>query len=239
VVKRVRRRARAAPPPIGPLVARSAISERIGLEHLEMPTAAILGHLGLFVRRAFLSSESCRQIRSEMAAAARIPAMIRPRGAADGVIDHDTRRTAMASVTESITAIVNEQLGAIKPALEEFFHLQTADWQRPQFYIYEPGDFFAPHRDSDAYDPVAPDWVKRRQVSVSILLNDARGGVDAEPFGGGSLVFHGARGDQRGTGFGIPVESEEGLFVAFRSDWIHEVKPVTSGRRYSIVTWYT
>ena len=28
------------------------------------------------------------------------------------------------------------------------------------------------------------------------------------------------------------------MFVAFRSDWIHEVKPVTSGRRYSIVTWF-
>jgi len=217
----------------------SAISVRIGLERLSMPTAAILGHLGLFVRRAFLSPESCRQIRNEMAAAARIPAMIRPRGAADGVIDHDTRRTAVASVAESTTAIVNEQLRAIKPTLEEFFQLQTTEWQRPQFYIYEPGDFFTAHRDSDAYDPVAPEWVKRRQVSVSILLNDARGGVDAEPFGGGSLVFHGARGDQHGSGFGIPLESEEGMFVAFRSDWIHEVKPVTSGRRYSIVTWYT
>jgi predicted 2-oxoglutarate/Fe(II)-dependent dioxygenase YbiX len=219
-------------------MARSAISVRIGLEHIEMPTAAILGHLGLFVRRGFLSSESCRQIRSEMAAAARLPAMIRPRGAADGVVDPDTRRTALASVADSTTAIVNEQLRDIKPALEDFFRVQTTEWQRPQFYIYEPGDFFSVHRDSDAYDPVAPDWVKRRQVSVSILLNDARGGADTEPFGGGSLVFHGARGD-RGTGFGIPLESEEGLFVAFRSDWIHEVKPVTSGRRYSIVTWYT
>ncbi|HSP96977.1 MAG TPA: 2OG-Fe(II) oxygenase [Candidatus Dormibacteraeota bacterium] len=203
-----------------------------------MPTASILGHLGLFVRRGFLSPESCRQIRSEMAAAARLPAMIRPRGAADGVIDETTRRTALASVAESTTALVEDQLRAIQPALEKFFQLQTTAWQRPQFYIYEEGDFFAAHRDSDAYDPVAPEWVKLRQVSVSILLNDVRGGVDGEPFGGGTLVFHGHRGD-RGSGFGIPLESEEGMFVAFRSDWIHEVKPVTSGRRYSIVTWFT
>ena len=204
-----------------------------------MPTANILGHLGVFVRRGFLSPESCREIRNEMAAAARLPAMIRPRGAAEGVIDQSTRRTALASVADSTTAMLEEQLRAIRPALEEFFQVQTTEWQRPQFYIYERGDFFAAHRDSDAYDPVAPDWVKRRQVSVSILLNDARGGADEEPFAGGTLVFHGHRGDRQGTGFGIPLESEEGLFVAFRSDWIHEVKPVTSGRRYSIVTWFT
>jgi predicted 2-oxoglutarate/Fe(II)-dependent dioxygenase YbiX len=144
----------------------------------------------------------------------------------------------VASVSASTTAIVEDQLRAIQPALEEHFRVQSAGWELPQFYIYEEGGFFAAHRDSDAADPVAPDWVRARRVSVSIFLNDVRGGVDVEPYGGGTLVFHGQRGDQPRTGFGIPLESEEGMFVAFRSDWIHEVKPVTSGRRYSIVTWF-
>ena len=203
-----------------------------------MPTATILGHLGLFVRRGFLSAGSCRQIRSEMAAAAREPAMIRPTGAAGGVVDETTRRTGIASVSASTSAIVEDQLRAIQPTLEEHFQVQSAGWQLPQFYIYEEGDFFAAHRDSDATDPVAPDWVKLRQISVSILLNDVRGGPDGESYGGGALIFHGHRGDRIGTGFSLPVETEEGMFVAFRSDWIHEVRPVTSGRRYSIVTWF-
>ncbi len=202
-----------------------------------MPNATIFGHLGLFVRRGFLSAESCRQIRSEMAAAARVPAMIRPIGAADGVLDYTTRRTGVASMCASTTAIVEDQLRATQPALEEYFQVQSAGWQRLQFYIYEPGDFFSAHRDKDAVDPVAPDWVKMRQVSVSIFLNDERGGLDDERYEGGSLVFYGVRGD-RSAGFRIPLESEEGMFVAFRSDWIHEVQPVTSGRRYSIVTWF-
>jgi len=203
-----------------------------------MPTDTILGHLGLFVQRGFLSPETCRQIRNEMAAAARTPAMIRPPGAADGIVDEATRRTGVASVSASTTALVEDQLRAIQPALEEHFRVQSTGWQRPQFFFYEEGDFFTAHRDSDTADPAAPDWVRRRQVSVSILLNGVRGGRDGEAYGGGTLVFHGHRGDRMGAGFGIPLESEEGMFVAFPSDWLHEVRPVTRGRRYSIVTWF-
>jgi predicted 2-oxoglutarate/Fe(II)-dependent dioxygenase YbiX len=203
-----------------------------------MPNATILGQLGLFVRRGFLSAESCRQIRREMAEAARVPAMIRPQGNPGGVLDQTTRRTGVATVSAATTAIVEEQLRATQPALEEHFRVQSAGWQRLQFYIYEKGDFFAVHRDRDAADPVAPDWVKKRQVSVSIFLNDANGGVDGESYGGGTLVLYGHRGGPDGTAFGLRLESEEGMFVGFRSDWFHEVKPVTSGRRYSIVTWF-
>ncbi|HXJ84036.1 MAG TPA: 2OG-Fe(II) oxygenase [Candidatus Methylomirabilis sp.] len=202
-----------------------------------MLNATILGHLGLFVRRGFLSAECCRQIRSEMASAARAPAMVRLVGEADGVLDQTTRRTGVASMSASTTALVEDRLRGTQSALATHFQVPLTGWQPPRFYIYEKGDFFLPHRDRDADDP-APGWIKSRQVSVSIFLNDVRGGLDAEPHGGGSLVFYGRQGDREGAGFGVPLESEEGTFVAFRADWIHEVKPVTSGRRYSIVTWY-
>jgi len=169
--------------------------------------------------------------------AARVPAMIRPAGKADGLVDEQTRRTGIANVAPEIAALVEDQLRTIQPVLEEHFRAQSAGWQRPQLYIYEPGDFFSPHRDSDT-DPVAPDWVRKRQFSVSIFLNDIQGGGDDESYAGGRLVFYGHRGDRPGNGFGIPLESEAGMFVAFPSDWIHEVQPVTSGRRYSVVTWF-
>ena len=203
-----------------------------------MLNVTILGHLGLFLRRGFLSAECCRDIRHEMAAAARLPAMVRPAGAAGGILDQTMRRTGVANVSASTTGMVEESLRAAKPALEQHFQVRLTGWQEPRFYMYEPGDFFLPHRDRDAEDPATPDWIKARLVSVSIFLNDAAGGPDAEPHGGGSLVFYGRRGDQNGTAFSVPLESEEGMLVAFRADWIHEVKPVTRGRRYSIVTWY-
>jgi len=203
-----------------------------------MPNASILTRLGLYVQRDFLSAESCQQIRSEMVTAVRAAAIIRPPGQAGGVLDEKTRRTGIAEVSASTVALVEERLRAMKPVLEEHFLVQLAGWQRLQFYIYEEGDFFVAHRDKDDTDPTAPDWVRARQVSVSILLNDERGGRDGEAYRGGTLVFHGHRGDRPGTGFAIPLEGEEGMFLAFPSDCIHEVRPVTSGRRYSIVTWF-
>lgn len=202
-----------------------------------MPNTIILGHLGFFVRRGFLGAEICRRIRGEMAAAARVPAMVRPLGQASGVVDPMTRRTGVASVPPSITATLEDELRAIQPALEQHFRVQLTGWQRPRFYIYEEGDFFTAHRDSDV-DPAAPDWIKARQVSISVFLNDTRDGHDGESYSGGEMIFHGSRSDENGAGFALPVDSETGMLVAFRSDWIHEVRPITNGRRYSIVTWF-
>jgi hypothetical protein len=49
-----------------------------------MSNVTILAHVGFFVRRGFLSAEGCQRIRSEMVAAARVPAMVRPSGKAGG-----------------------------------------------------------------------------------------------------------------------------------------------------------
>src|SRR5258705_10317348 len=100
-----------------------------------MLSITILGRLGLFVRRQFLSAEICREIRSEMAAAVRISAMIRPAGEAGGVLDQATRRTGVANVSAATVAIVEERLRATKNALEEHFAVRLAGWQQPQFYI--------------------------------------------------------------------------------------------------------
>lgn len=203
-----------------------------------MPNASILAHLGLFVRRGFLSAESCRAIRAEMALGTRGAAMVRPVGQAAGVVDYQSRRTGVVRISSTTITLVQDRLLALRPELEAYFHVQLRSCQRPQFYVYEEGDFFVPHQDRNDTDPLAPDWLKSRQVSASILLNDETGGPDGQAYRGGSLVFHGRRGDRGGSPYGIPLESEEGMFVAFPSDWVHEVRPIASGRRYSIVTWF-
>jgi predicted 2-oxoglutarate/Fe(II)-dependent dioxygenase YbiX len=203
-----------------------------------MPNADLLAGLGLFVRRGFLDAELCRAVRREMASAARTPALLRPHGEPGAIVAETTRRTGIADVSAATAAGIEDRLLAIKPALEAYFRVDLAGCQPPQFYIYEAGDFFAPHRDSDV-DPQAPSHIQARQVSLSILLNDALGGPDDPPYQGGALVFYGTRADRAGATFGIPLEGEIGMLVAFRSDWTHEVRPVTSGRRYSIVTWFS
>jgi predicted 2-oxoglutarate/Fe(II)-dependent dioxygenase YbiX len=202
-----------------------------------MPNADILAHLGLFVRRGFLDAASCRLIRQEMSLGARSLALVRPLGEAVGVVDDLVRRTGVAEVAAPTTALVEARLLAIQPALEAHFGVRLTGGQGPRFYIYDEGDFFLPHQDRGT-DPLAPADVQARQVSVSILLNDEAGGTDGQPYRGGALVFHGRRGARGDATFAIPLAGEEGMLVAFRSDWVHEVRPILSGQRYSIVTWF-
>jgi SM-20-related protein len=203
-----------------------------------MPNAELLARLGLFVRRGFLDAETCRLIRREMSSAARTPALLRPYGEAAAVVAERTRRTGIADASAATAALVERRLLAIGPALETHFRVELTTCQGPQFYIYEEGDFFIPHRDRDV-DPQAPTHIQARQISISILLNAGAGGADRQPYRGGALVFYGTRANRGGATFGIPLEGQEGMLVAFRSDWLHEVRPVTSGRRYSIVTWFS
>jgi predicted 2-oxoglutarate/Fe(II)-dependent dioxygenase YbiX len=69
-----------------------------------------------------------------------------------------------------------------------------------------------------------PNHTPHRALSALYYLNDG--------FEGGELVFETV---------GAIVKPRAGLFVAFPSDerFVHEVPPVTSGRRYSVALWFT
>jgi hypothetical protein len=69
-----------------------------------------------------------------------------------------------------------------------------------------------------------PNHTPQRAVSALYYLNDA--------FAGGEIVFETQ---------GLVVRPRPGLFLAFPSDerFVHEVLPVTAGRRYSLAIWFT
>jgi hypothetical protein len=69
-----------------------------------------------------------------------------------------------------------------------------------------------------------PNHTPQRDFSALYYLN--------ESFEGGELVFETQ---------GLAVVPRAGLFVAFPSDerFVHEVLPVTAGRRYSLALWFT
>jgi len=81
------------------------------------------------------------------------------------------------------------------------------------FLKYETGGFYIQHID-DSTD-------KTRRISISLLLN--------EEYEGGELQFF---GDYK-------VSAKTGSVIVFPSTFLypHEVLPVKSGTRYSIVTW--
>ena len=98
--------------------------------------------------------------------------------------------------------------------------------EEPQFLRYRAGDFFVAHQDGNT-GLINLESDRLRRVSVTVLLNDH---TDYE---GGALVFSDYR-----TGKRVEFAGEAGTLLAFRSETTHEVTPVKSGERYSIVTWF-
>jgi predicted 2-oxoglutarate/Fe(II)-dependent dioxygenase YbiX len=200
-----------------------------------MPNADFFARLGLFVVRAFFGPELCARLRAEVREASHAQATVSEEGGS--VVDENARRTKGALVSDEMQADLEARLLAIKPLLERHFGVVLGGCQTPQFLVYTEGCFYHPHRDSrTAAD--APQYSRERQVTVVIFLNSQTEHPGHESYGGGSLTFYGLMADPRLAVCGVPLIGEEGLLVAFRSEMIHEVAPVTGGERYTIVSWF-
>lgn len=62
---------------------------------------------------------------------------------------------------------------------------------------------------------------------------------DQASFEGGDLRLYGLLGDERWRGVGIPIPAKSGRLIAFRTELVHEVRKVTLGERYTVVSWYS
>ena len=89
-----------------------------------------------------------------------------------------------------------------------------------------PGDRHIPHADNEKLNDGKwiPNHTPRRDYSAMLYLND--------DFTGGELIFPQQK---------ITIKPRAGLLVVFPSNhqFVHEVRPVISGRRYSLPIWFT
>lgn len=136
-------------------------------------------------------------------------------------VDDEVRKTSLVWVEP------DSDLGA---AL--FYHMleanKNAGWnfdvkgiEHIQLGKYEDGGHYKWHRDVDNPDAMG----FQRKLSISLILNDP------SEYEGGVLEF-GDMDDPTST-----VELEQGGIVVFPSFIRHRVTPVTSGTRFSAVTW--
>ena len=198
-----------------------------------MPAAEFFTRLGLFVRKNFLEQELCARCCREMDEAAPTQATIVGPDDTD-VIDKAIRRVKVVDVPEATVALVEARLLALLPALERHFDVTLTGCQPLQFLTYREGDFYTVHNDNDTG---APGMVGERTVSLVLFLNDQAQQPADGAYCGGSLTFYNLIADPRWQTYGFPLNSEAGLLVAFRSDIMHQVLPVTHGERYTIVSW--
>jgi len=96
------------------------------------------------------------------------------------------------------------------------FHVPLSNTTREMnFYVIKKVEFFKEHVD---YSPTT----NQRQLSFSFALND--------DYEGGEFQFF---------GYSEPYRVPKGSCIIFPSSFVfpHQILPVTSGTRYSVVTW--
>jgi SM-20-related protein len=188
----------------------------------------------LLIEPAFLSESTCRRIINETSNGVFQPATVYGR-TDSGSVDERVRKTSRLSVSEETFQLVNQRLLDYKPRVEHHFQVSLGDCEEPQFLRYNVGDFFVAHQDGNTgLIRLATD--AERRISIVIFLNSQSDGLSPRTYSGGSLKFSDYRKPAPDRQFYMPVEP--GLLVAFRSELTHEVTPITSGERYSIVSWY-
>lgn len=147
--------------------------------------------------------------------------------------DADARRAWDVTLADDLVDTLIDRIESLRPSLEQAFGVQLEPCDGVAALRYPAGGFYGPHRDAaDTPDPLG---LHLRRVSIVVFVN----GCDdsAEPFGGGALRLHDVDTGVGGPDTSLDMEPQGGTLVAFRSETLHEVRPVTWGSRCSVVTW--
>ena len=190
-------------------------------------------HFKLFMKGDFLDAGACAELIDELCASPTTQAPVYIQGS-DSVLHEDIRKTTSLHPSQETIARVHNLLLLQKSALETHFGRSLTDCEPPQFLRYKPGDFFVRHQDGNT-EQLDFDHLRIRRISLIAFLN----GHSTEPkencYSGGELAFY----DQKDAAAeAFPLLGQTGLLVAFSADTYHEVLPVTSGDRFTIISWF-
>lgn len=195
-----------------------------------------LRKLGIFAVPRFLTEQECAHWRELADATKGVQANVYEDKQAR--LNEDYRKTLAVTVQDPLQADTVSRIEELRPAISAHFGVEIGDMERLQCLIYRPGDFFRAHRDV-VDEPVLLEKsgsLSRRVVTIVVFLNEPA--CAAAPYQDGILTLYGLMGTPSAAGFGFGVDAEGGLLVAFPSGTLHEVSPVTEGKRYTLVTWF-
>ena len=192
---------------------------------------------GLFVRADFVPMTLCTAVCEEMRRAPSSAGTVLD--GEDPLVDERTRRARKVTVARPARDEIASRLHALTPVVADHFGCALAGLRELQFLAYDRGDFFIFHRDrTDA--STEPARVRARKVSVVIFLNEVSDHPVPGSYSGGALQFYApdlvADADYEKTKLSLTATA--GTLIAFDPRVRHQVQPVTSGRRYTVVTWF-
>ena len=194
-----------------------------------MSQTAPAAHFNLFLLRNFLDADACANLKAELRLSPTTQAPVYIEGT-EGTIHENIRKTTSLHPSAETKSHIHQQLLSQKSALETHFGVNLNDCEPPQFLRYEKGDFFVRHQDGNTHQ-LDFDHLRVRRISIVVFLNDFSIDAEGNCYSGGLLHFY----DEQST-YGLPGET--GLLVAFTADTMHEVSPVTSGERFTIISWF-
>lgn len=205
-----------------------------------LPPEALSTQGLVFVKRGFLSLDECQQLQRELEQAQQLPSLTFYT-VSGPIVDDNYRRTREIKVDPKIRDRISQKIIALQTEMQTYFSLSFEYMEGAQFLCYQPGDFFKAHRDS--YD--TPNPLNERRLSLVMFINaprEAQIETESHPlynYDGGFLVFYRNARRPPYQPVGMPLQVAPGMLVAFRPDVLHEVTPVISGQRFTIVTWLT
>jgi SM-20-related protein len=200
-----------------------------------MPSSGFFRQLGLFVRGGFFDPAICAQLQRQMLLAESEKGLVLQGEAEGSVLNEEVRKVLDIKTDAATTDMVWEAIGGLRPILQDHFRVQLRHVERPAFLRYGCGAFYSPHTDGDI---TSPSVTRARLVSVVLFLNGGSQEPAPNAFGGGALTFHGLMDGQPWEKCAFALDAEPGLLIAFRSNTLHEVRPVTFGQRFTIVSWF-
>ena len=189
---------------------------------------------GVLVRESYFSPEECAELVRTLAAqaSAPTPVFVPERG---GYVDAaNIRRVRTVEVGAEVRAAVQNRFEQALPDFAAHFGVPLNAIEPVSFLRYGPGDHFQAHRDS-SHEGLAKHAA--RKVSIVVFLNEGVLEPRDGAFTGGELVLCVFGDDPRVELLGIDLRAEPGTLVAFPSSMVHQVRPVTSGERYTLVSW--
>ena len=186
-------------------------------------------HFGLFLNRSFLDADACANLLAEVKSSPTTQAPVYIEGT-EGTIHENVRKTTSLHPSDETFSQMWNRVFQQKPLLQDHFGESLSSCERPQFLRYEKGDFFVRHQDGNTKQ-LDFDHLRVRRIAIVVFLNSFSSEPKADCFSGGTLRFH----DGPTT---FDLFGETGLFVAFRAETFHEVAPVTSGERFTMITWF-
>jgi SM-20-related protein len=193
-------------------------------------------HFNLYLLPNFFDAGECARLIAALRPSPTTQAPVYIEGS-DKLVHEDIRRTTSLHPEDHIFSVVHSRLLEEKAALENHFGFSLTGCERPQFLRYQTGDFFVRHQDGNS-EQLDFDHLRVRRLSLIVFLNHHTVAPKENCFSGGSLNFYDPKqaGPDGPTAF--PLFGETWLLVAFTAETMHEVAPVTSGERFTVITWF-